>query len=75
MDECNQPIGIITKNALIERDLDILACMAGKGLASVFISVTTLDHDLARRMEPRASAPTRRIEAMRRISQAGCQLV
>jgi DNA repair photolyase len=71
MEECNQPIGIITKNALIERDLDILACMAGKGLASVFISVTTLDHDLARRMEPRASAPKRRIEAIRRISQAG----
>ncbi|HKB84233.1 MAG TPA: PA0069 family radical SAM protein [Burkholderiales bacterium] len=69
--DCNQPIGIITKNALVERDLDILAPMAEKGLVSVFISVTTLDHDLARRMEPRASAPARRIEAIRRVTQAG----
>jgi len=68
---CNQPIGIITKNALVERDLDLLAPMAAKGLASVFVSVTTLDHDLARRMEPRASAPARRIEAIRRLVEAG----
>ena len=67
----NQPLGIVTKNALVERDLDILAPMAQKGLAAVFISVTTLDHQLARRMEPRASAPARRIEAIRRISSAG----
>ena len=71
VEECNQPIGIITKNALVERDLDILAPLADKGLVSVFISVTTLDHDLARRMEPRASAPARRIEAIRRVAQAG----
>jgi DNA repair photolyase len=69
--QCNQPIGIITKNALVERDLDLLAPMAEKGLATVFISVTTLDHDLARRMEPRASAPARRIEAIRRVARAG----
>jgi len=69
--QCNQPIGIITKNALVERDLDLLAPMAEKGLATVFISVTTLDHDLARRMEPRASAPARRIEAIRRVALAG----
>ena len=69
--QCNQPVNIITKNALVERDLDILAPMAEKGLASVFVSVTTLDHDLARRMEPRASAPARRIEAIRRLAQAG----
>jgi DNA repair photolyase len=69
--QCNQPIGIITKNALVERDLDILGPMAEKGLVSVFISVTTLDQDLARRMEPRASAPARRIEAIRRVAQAG----
>ena len=68
---CNQPIGIITKNALVERDLDILVPMAKKGLAHVFISLTTLENDLARRMEPRASAPARRIEAIRRISNAG----
>ena len=69
--QCNQPIGIITKNALVERDLDILAPMAEKGLVTVFVSVTTLDHDLARRMEPRASAPARRIGAIRRVTQAG----
>jgi DNA repair photolyase len=68
---CNQPVGIVTKNALIERDLDILAPMAARGLAAAFVSVTTLDHDLARKMEPRASAPARRIEAIRRLSQAG----
>ncbi len=69
--QCNQPIGIITKNAMVERDLDILAPMAQKGLATVFMSVTTLDHDLARRMEPRASAPARRIETILRLAQAG----
>jgi DNA repair photolyase len=69
--ECNQPVGIITKNALVERDLDILAPMAQKGLATVFVSVTTLDHDRARRMEPRASAPARRIEAIARLARAG----
>ena len=68
--ECNQPITIITKNALVERDLDILAPMARKGLVAVFVSVTTLDQDLARRMEPRASAPARRIQAIRELAQA-----
>jgi DNA repair photolyase len=67
----NQPLAIVTKNALIERDLDILVPMAQKGLVAAFISVTTLDHDIARRMEPRASAPARRIEAIRRLSAAG----
>lgn len=67
----NQPVGIVTKNALVERDLDILAPMAQRGLAAVFVSVTTLDHRLARRLEPRASAPARRIEAIRRLHEAG----
>ena len=67
----NQPVGIVTKNALVERDLDILAPMARRGLAAVFVSVTTLDHQLARRLEPRVSAPSRRIEAIRRLSDAG----
>ncbi|UCH47144.1 MAG: PA0069 family radical SAM protein [Betaproteobacteria bacterium] len=67
----NQPIGIVTKNALVERDLDLLAPMAKRGLVAVHVSVTTLDHRLARRMEPRASAPSRRIEAIRRLSDAG----
>ena len=66
-----QPVGIVTKNALVERDLDILAPMAAQGLAEVFVSVTTLDHQLARRMEPRASAPSRRIAAIRCLSEAG----
>src|SRR5690606_9731748 len=57
----NHPVGIVTKGAGIERDIDLLAPMAGKGLASVGISVTTLDADLARRMEPRVPAPKRRL--------------
>jgi DNA repair photolyase len=68
---CNHPCAIITKNAMVERDLDILAPMAAKNLVQVYISVTTLDHDIARRMEPRAPAPARRIEAIRRLAEAG----
>jgi DNA repair photolyase len=69
--ECGHPCSIVTKNALVERDLDLLAPMAGKNLVQVFVSVTTLDHELARKMEPRASAPTRRIETLRNLSAAG----
>jgi DNA repair photolyase len=69
--ECDHPAAIITKNALVERDLDLLKPMADKNLIQVFVSVTTLDHELARRMEPRASAPRRRIEAIRSLAQAG----
>jgi len=69
--ECDHPAAIITKNALVERDLDLLKSMADKNLIQVFVSVTTLDHELARRMEPRASAPRRRIEAIRALVQAG----
>jgi DNA repair photolyase len=69
--QCNQPVGIVTKSALVERDLDLLAPMAKQNLAAVYLSVTTLDHDLARRMEPRASAPARRIKAIRALSEAG----
>ncbi|CAO3352266.1 PA0069 family radical SAM protein [Azospirillum melinis] len=67
----NQPVSIITKSALVLRDLDILAPMAAQGLASVAVSVTTLDRDLARVMEPRASTPPRRLEAIRALSEAG----
>jgi DNA repair photolyase len=67
----NQPVGIITKNAGIERDIDILAPMAAKGLASVTISCNNLDHEIARRLEPRCSAPTRRLQAMKTLSDAG----
>lgn len=69
--QCEHPCTLVTKNALIERDIDLLAPMAQKNLVQAFVSVTTLDHDLARRMEPRASAPARRIEAIRRLAAAG----
>ena len=65
------PVGIVTKGALIERDLDILAEMAARGLAQVGISVTTLDPELCRTMEPRAPAPARRLETIRALSAAG----
>lgn len=68
--EFNQPVGIVTKNAMVERDIDILAPMAKKNLASVFISCNNLDHDVARYIEPRASAPARRLQAMKALSDA-----
>lgn len=67
----NHPVGIVTKSALVLRDIDILAPMAEKGLAQVCVSVTTLDRALARRMEPRAATPTRRLDAIRGLSAAG----
>ncbi|MDK1488731.1 PA0069 family radical SAM protein [Sinorhizobium sp. 7-81] len=67
----NHPVMIVTKSAMVTRDIDLLAPMAEKGLARVGISVTTLDRKLARTMEPRASTPTKRLEAMRAISEAG----
>jgi DNA repair photolyase len=69
--ECEHPLTITTKSALVERDLDLLVPLAAKNLVRVYISVTTLDHELARRLESRASAPRRRIEAIRRLAQAG----
>ena len=69
--EFNQPVGIVTKGALVERDIDILGPMAAKGLAEVFVSVTTLDHELARRMEPRCTAPMRRLQVVRALADAG----
>ncbi|WP_416798343.1 PA0069 family radical SAM protein [Ciceribacter azotifigens] len=71
LQKANHPVAIVTKSALVTRDIDILAAMAEKGLAKVGISVTTLDRKLARTMEPRASTPTRRLEAIRRLSEAG----
>jgi DNA repair photolyase len=67
----NHPVGIVTKSALVMRDIDILAPMAQKGLAKVALSVTTLDRRLARSMEPRASTPAKRLEAVRALSDAG----
>jgi len=71
LSDFNNPVGIVTKGHLITRDIDILADMARRNLAEVFVSVTTLDKDLARAMEPRASAPHRRLEAIRALSAAG----
>lgn len=67
----NHPVGIVTKSDLIRRDIDILSDMATRGLAKVAISVTTLDAGLARRMEPRASTPDKRLKAVRALSDAG----
>ena len=71
LSDFNNPVGIVTKNHLVTRDIDILADMARRNLAEVFLSVTTLDKELARDMEPRASAPHRRIEAIRKLADAG----
>jgi DNA repair photolyase len=69
--ETRHPFHLITKNALVERDIDLLAPLAAQRLVTVSLSVTTLDNRLAARMEPRASAPHRRIAAIRALSEAG----
>ena len=69
--EFRHPVAIVTKGTLIERDIDILAPMAQQGLVRVGISVTTLDPELSRRMEPRVPAPARRLATIRRLSEAG----
>ena len=71
LEAANHPVGIVTKSALVVRDVDILSRMAEKGLAKVALSVTTLDADLARTMEPRASTPTLRLQAIRKLNDAG----
>ncbi len=69
--EVNHPVVLVTKSSLIERDLDILSEMAAKRLVSVSLSITTLSRNLARRLEPRATAPERRLETLHRIADAG----
>src|SRR6202051_4793995 len=71
LDRTSHPVGIVTKSALVARDIDILSRMAKRNLAKVAISVTTLDPKLARTMEPRASTPTRRLETLRQLAEAG----
>jgi DNA repair photolyase len=71
LDKANHPVVIVTKSALILRDIDILKSMAERGLVKVGISVTTLDRKLARTMEPRASTPAKRLEAIKALSDAG----
>ena len=67
----NHPVGIVTKGTLIERDIDILAPMAAKGLLRVGISITTLDPKISRLMEPRVPAPNARLRTIKRLTQAG----
>jgi DNA repair photolyase len=69
--ECEHPVGIATKSSMVERDLDLLAPMAQQRLAHVFVSITTLDHEIARRLEPRATAPQRRLQTIKTLSEAG----
>lgn len=69
--ECRHPVSIITKGALITRDLDLLADMAAEGLASVAISITTLEADLKRSLEPRAPSAGARLDAMAQLNEAG----
>jgi DNA repair photolyase len=71
LDRTGHPVGIVTKSALVLRDLDILSRMAKRNLVKVAISVTTLDPKLARTMEPRASTPPRRLEALKQLVAAG----
>lgn len=71
MAKANHPVGIITKSALVARDIDILAPMAEKNLARVAISITTLDRRVARAMEPRAATPPKRLETVKKLSDAG----
>lgn len=69
--ECNHPAGLITKSSLIERDIDLLAPMAAEGLACAAITLTTLDPEIARTLEPRAAAPARRLRTIRTLADAG----
>ena len=71
MNEFNQPVGLITKSALIERDLDILISMAKRNLVHVTISITTQDHHISRYLEPRTAAPARRMQTIKRLAEAG----
>jgi DNA repair photolyase len=68
---CDHPVAITTKSALVTRDLDLIAPMAARGLAAVAVSITTLDRELARRMEPRAATPAMRLETIRALAHAG----
>src|SRR6267142_300349 len=69
--EFRNPVGIVTKGSLIERDLDLLEPMAREGLVQVFVSIGTLDGEIARTLEPRAAAPYRRVETLRRLAARG----
>jgi DNA repair photolyase len=67
--ECNHPVTMVTKSALVERDLDLLGPMAAKNLVKVFVSIGTLDRELARKLEPRAASPQRRLDVLKSLSR------
>ena len=71
LSQTNHPVGIVTKSGLITRDIDILAPMADRSLAKAAVSVTTLDPKLARKMEPRAATPKKRLDTIRQLAEAG----
>ena len=71
LSDFDHPVGLVTKSALVARDIDILAPMAARRLTAVTVSLTTLDRDLARHMEPRAATPPRRLETIRQLAAAG----
>ena len=71
LSDCQHPFSLITKNGLVTRDIDLIAPMAANNRASVAVSVTSLDHRLSNLLEPRASAPHRRLDAIRKLSDAG----
>jgi len=69
--DCENPVALITKSALIERDIDLLAAMAAKAQAIVAVTITTLDPAIARTLEPRAASPARRLRVIRTLAEAG----
>ena len=69
LSECEHPLTVVTKSALVERDLDLLAPMAQKNLVKVFVSIGTLDRELARKLEPRAASPQRRLDVLKKLSE------
>jgi DNA repair photolyase len=71
LNEHHHPFSLITKSAGVERDLDLIAPMAARRLAAVYVSITTLDPELARVMEPRAASPQRRLRTIRALAEAG----
>lgn len=71
LQRCSHPLAIVTKGSGVERDIDLLAPMAARGLAAVYVTITTLDPKLARILEPRASAPQRRLRTLRALADAG----
>jgi DNA repair photolyase len=71
LSECQHAFSLFTKSAGVERDIDLLAPMAAKGLVAIYVSITTLDPQLARTMEPRAAAPHRRLQTIETLAKAG----